>query len=308
MKNENKITIVTAFFPINRDNWAGFGRSNQKYYDWFEFWANIQNDLIIYTDQESKKYVEDIRIKKYGRKNTKIIVIDDYTTIDVEFYESIKKATENDLNKKFHIYENNPESWNTNYNYLMNLKSWFVTDAIKNHNVKGMISWLDFGFNHGGEYYTKHEEFNFLWDYKFSDKMHFFNVNDIDDIPIFHSIKMMSTYIQGCVIVSPDNLWQELWKSVRNNILFLNKTGLMDDDQIFYLYFYKEFPEKCELHKSKWFDIFEQFSSQKFTVIENTSQKESYIKKLKSKVKWKLTLINYVLKWYKIMNNEKFKG
>ena len=116
MKNENKITIVTAFFPINRDNWSEFSRSNQKYYDWFEFWANIQNDLIVYTDQESKKYVEDIRIKKYGRKNTKIIVIDDYTTIDVEFYESIKKATENDLNKKFHIYEKNPESWNANYN------------------------------------------------------------------------------------------------------------------------------------------------------------------------------------------------
>ena len=107
----------------------------------------------------------------------------------------------------------------------MNLKSWFVTDAIKNHNVKGMITWLDFGFNHGGEYYTKHEEFNFLWDYKFSDKMHFFNVNDIDDSPIFHSIKMMSTYIQGDALVGPDYLWQELWKSVRNNILYLPRKG-----------------------------------------------------------------------------------
>ena len=90
---------------------GAYQSKGSKYYDWFEFWANIQNDLIVYTDQESKKYVEDIRIKKYGRKNTKIIVIDDYTTIDVEFYESIKKATENDLNKKFHIYENNPESF-----------------------------------------------------------------------------------------------------------------------------------------------------------------------------------------------------
>lgn len=107
-EKEGKITIATAFFPLKRDIWAGFERSNQKYYDYFDFWARIQNDLIVYTDKESKEKIEKIRIEKYGRENTTIIVIDDYTKIDEELYNSVKRATENEHNIKFHLHEKIP--------------------------------------------------------------------------------------------------------------------------------------------------------------------------------------------------------
>ena len=58
---DNKITIVTAFFPLKRENWKGFERPNNKYLEYFEFWARIKNDMIIYTDEETSKYIEEIR-------------------------------------------------------------------------------------------------------------------------------------------------------------------------------------------------------------------------------------------------------
>ncbi|CBL05387.1 Bacterial protein of unknown function (HtrL_YibB) [Megamonas hypermegale ART12/1] len=51
------ITIVTAYFDINRKNWKGFERSNNDYINYFKFWARIKNNLIVYT---SKEFVEDI--------------------------------------------------------------------------------------------------------------------------------------------------------------------------------------------------------------------------------------------------------
>ena len=89
--NDYKITLVTAFFPINRERWKGFERSNKKYLDYFKFWARIKNDLIIYTDKKSSGYIKKVR-DDFGRKNTKVIVIDDWTKIDEELYQSNKNA------------------------------------------------------------------------------------------------------------------------------------------------------------------------------------------------------------------------
>ena len=61
---DNNITIVTAFFPLKRENWSGFERPNNKYFEYFEFWAKIQNDMIIYTDKESSKYIKEDDNKK----------------------------------------------------------------------------------------------------------------------------------------------------------------------------------------------------------------------------------------------------
>lgn len=39
-----EITIVTAFFDIDRSNWQGeMQRSNDKYVEFFKFWARIKN-------------------------------------------------------------------------------------------------------------------------------------------------------------------------------------------------------------------------------------------------------------------------
>ena len=48
-----QITIVTAFFDINRSNMKEFNRSNQKYIDAFKFWARIKNKIVVFSDKET---------------------------------------------------------------------------------------------------------------------------------------------------------------------------------------------------------------------------------------------------------------
>ena len=45
-----EITIISAFFDINRKDWYGFNRSRTEYLQYFKFWARIKNKLVIFTD------------------------------------------------------------------------------------------------------------------------------------------------------------------------------------------------------------------------------------------------------------------
>ena len=105
-----EITIVTSFFDINRSNMNGFNRSNQKYIDSFKFWARIKNKIVVFSDKETIDKVIEIR-KGFGLLDkTETIVIDDYTKIDEELFNSI----DNVMNKKefldFHLQRNIPEA------------------------------------------------------------------------------------------------------------------------------------------------------------------------------------------------------
>lgn len=304
---EEKITIVTAFFSLKRDNWTGFERTNNNYFDYFDFWARIQNDMVIYTDKESKKNIEEIRIKKYNRKNTKIIIVDDYRNIDIELYNSIKKAANSELNKKFHFNEKAPESWNYDYNYVMLLKQWCVKDAVEKGIIEGMIAWVDFGYNHGGKYYLKKEEFDFEWKWKFSNKIHLFKINELDNLPIFEIVRRMNSYFQGGVIVAPDKLWIKFWGLVKNNMLALNKVGLIDDDQTILLMSYRENKDIFELHESQWFSTIDDCSNKKFTIKEKSVIKEGKRKKIKRKINNTKGIAKYLIKWFNILKNAEIK-
>ena len=47
-----EITLVTAFFDIGRSSFPIYARSNDRFFDYFYFWARIQNDLIVYCAPE----------------------------------------------------------------------------------------------------------------------------------------------------------------------------------------------------------------------------------------------------------------
>lgn len=38
----SELTIVTAYFDIGRNKWKGFERGNNKYINYFKFWARIK--------------------------------------------------------------------------------------------------------------------------------------------------------------------------------------------------------------------------------------------------------------------------
>ncbi len=305
MKNST-ITLVTAFFPIQREIWGGcFARSDDKYFQYFEFWARIQNDLVVYTVPEFKDRILDIR-HKFGRDNTIVITIEDPFLIDQELYESIKKASQNQLARDFRLLPQNPESWNAEYDYLMLLKEWCVQDAVQKELTSKTAAWIDFGFNHGGDYYLKAEEFDFCWQFDFSDKIHLFEIDSDDGLPIFEAVRRMNTYIQGDLIVASAGLWNKLWELIRQKMLALNEIGLIDDDQILLTMIAREHPELCELHQSSWFSQIQDFSDQTFSVRASQPHDDLW-SKFRSRLSHERLIRRYQHKWTKILKQSKTK-
>ena len=253
-----EITIVTAFFSLSRESWKGFERDDEKYFQQFEFWAGIKNKVIIYVGNE-EHYVKAVEIReKYGLKDkTECIIIDNIFEKDIELYNSINKAAKQPDIADYRLKPNNPEAWNGDYNYIMLMKEWCLYDAVKRGLATGMLAWLDFGFNKsvggGGEVYVDKKDFDFLWRYDFKDKIILFPLTVLKDHPpIYQIIRDMTTFIQGCMFVVPDFLCARLWQLVRENMLSMNKLGLMDDDQTILLMSYEEEPDIFQLIPCGW--------------------------------------------------------
>lgn len=305
-----EITIVTSFFDINRQSIKGFNRSNQKYIDAFKFWAHIKNKIVVFSDKDTIEQVRKIR-EEYGLLDkTETIVIDDYLKIDEELFNSINKVMENKDLYDFHLQRNIPEALSSKYNYIMAIKAWCCKEAVKKQLTTEMVAWLDFGFNYGGRFYRKEEEFDFLWEYDFSDKIHLFQINELDNLPPFEIIRRNNSYFQGGEIVAPDYLWEELWNLVRSSMISLNKSGLADDDQVLYLMSYRQKPEIFETHKCEWLGLFKDFSNKKFT-FEVPKQNKIYSFLYKCKHPTEFLIIRrlvYSFRTFIILQKSKFKA
>lgn len=243
-----EITIVTAFFDIGRKNWQGFERDNNKYIEYFKFWARMRNRIVIYTNKDTAQQIVQIRDSFGLADRTKVVVIDDITTLDAEVYHCMEKVLSNDQAIKFRDKPSNPESYNALYNYVVYLKPYFVADAVKSGLASGLIAWMDFGYNHGGSFYINPMDFDYLWQYDFSPKIHIFAVDPLDDTPVFEIVRSMKTYIAGGVIIAPAELWQVLASLFRESLFNLANCGMMDDDQTLLIMGYRKHPEHFEIH------------------------------------------------------------
>lgn len=292
-----EITIVTAFFDIGREKWTGFARDNSKYVEYFKFWARIKNKLIVYTDRETAQQVMQIR-ETFGLKDrTQTVIIEDIiATFDPEAYQRMERALSNELAIKFREKPTHPESYIALYDYVMYLKPFIIVDASKRGLADGMVAWLDFGFNHGGEFYTNPLDFDFLWEYNFASKIHLFSVAELDDMPVFEIVRTMKTYITGAIIVAPLELWKDLQQLFRKAVLSLTGCGFMDDDQTLMVMAYREQPETFEIHPTETF-----FSPIKdFGGIHLTSVRLKQYKKSKKTARrlWKEKQYGQSLQWY----------
>lgn len=276
----SEITLVTAYFDIGRGLWKKQERDNNKYIEYFRFWARIKNRLIIYTTREFREEIWEIR-KSFGLEDrTKIIVIDDFRDFDKEMYNKIKKTMNHELAKTFYFKHDikRPEVWNWEYNYVVMLKFYCMLDVVKNKYAEGMLAWIDFGFNHGGnDGIINTSEFNFEWKYNFTNKIHLFISKSIDDRPIFDIIKSLDVYIRGNIMIAPDFLWEKYFYLIKESMLSLLRCGLCDDDQTIELMAYKENPEIFETHiTSSWIEGLVKFSEQDFQLKKQKKRNTNY--------------------------------
>ena len=128
----DEVTLVTAFFDIGRGDFNIVRcepRSAQKYIDYFDFWARIQNKLVVYTSPEYANRIRDVR-RKYGRENeTVIIEIEDIFSIEKDIYLRMKKIEKDENFMDFRFW-NKEVSNRADYNYIVLMKYWCMQNAV----------------------------------------------------------------------------------------------------------------------------------------------------------------------------------
>lgn len=122
----NDISIVTAFFDIGRGDWSSdnghpeyLKRSTDEYFSYFKNLANLENKIIVFTSEEYKDKILEIR----GDKPTVVFVVN----IKNKFKKYLKKIAEIQKSKFFLDQVEaeqlkNPEYWSPEYVLVNNLK------------------------------------------------------------------------------------------------------------------------------------------------------------------------------------------
>lgn len=245
-------SIVTAFYDINRSKWnTVFSRPNSEYFQYFEYYFNIPNDLIVFLD---KRYEDEYNIilKKYNKNNISCILIDEeWLSNNIWCWKLLEKEEKimkdpNYISIVKHRYHH-PEHSEPLYTMINHAKIDFVNYAINNNLIKNdIIAWSDFGlFRHGIP--PKNEfDINKLNPYRIN-FMHDNEILSIDNDIKYTLIQAQSTFIGGFWIGHKQLLieYQKLYHEI---LLEFQSMNIADDDQHIILRIYFKKPELMELH------------------------------------------------------------
>lgn len=279
---EKSITIVTAYFDIGRGDWSTekghpshLLRDNQTYLSYFKNLAKLDNEMVVFTFEEMKPYINKLR----GNKPTKIIVIDLETKFR-SLLEDIKfLINSNDFKSKIPDKQKlNPEYWSEKYVLVTNLKTYFVNKAIENFNLSNdLVAWVDFG------YCRDHTTLSGInnWYYPFDDlHVHFFTLKKDKFLSVFNNPRFPHTedkvlsailnnrvFIIGGVTVANQNIWREFFNVVKNCQEELFYRNIVDDDQGIYLMCHLKQPNLFKFHylgksangEKNWFGTMQKF-------------------------------------------------
>jgi len=297
----NELTIVTAFFDINRANFSRLPRTVEEYIDYFKFWAKIKNNLIIYTYHEMAIEVKKIREDLGLLDKTIIIEINDIQKIEPEIFKKMESISNNKAFTDIRLISN-AVSNQYKYDYVMVLKYWCLYDAVKNNYAKGMVAWMDFGFNHGDLCFTNSEEFSFVWKTKLNkEKIHLFSLKEIDvNIPIFLHVIKLDDSIMGCPVILDSTKCELLWNLIKTQIESLIRVGFIDDDQLLLLMAYYESSDVFDIHISDWFMPLKENGGEHLTVKKKDKEvrKISFISRAKNKLKRIKKKYDYIKRFY----------
>jgi protein YibB len=258
----NNITIVTAFYDIDRENWNSYSRSNEEYFRCFKLLCELKNKIIVFTQNKFKKQFEDI----ISTIKTDLIVLYDDAIIENDFY--INKINEIQKSPDYLngiLTPDCPEYWNPYYVFVNFLKSKFCIEAIERvPNIDNTVAWIDFGYVKKEEQLPKTK----LWNYHFDDNIHLWNIKNIpQQVDLTNTIKTNTVYIQGCHIVSPKNKWYTLNKLMNEQLEYLLMNNLIDDDQTLLLMSLSINSKEFQIHYEDinyqdlgWFFIFQYYN------------------------------------------------
>ncbi len=291
------MTIVTAFYDINRKDLDSFKRDYKKYMQYFSFWAGLKNELIVYTSAEFKDEILEIR-KKYALYDKTKVVVKELSSFDEYALKAMQKTFTDYDQSKNRKFPQNIECKSALYCYLMYLKPFFVCHAIENNLCSSTeLLWLDFGFNHGSDFFTNSSQFNFLLQSQDSlarDKINFFSVKEKEENSIAYLYFCMETFLMGGILYASKDKWQIFKEDMKKALQHFLSFGIVDDDQLLFLWILRNLPQNYSVNKTKfWFDSLFYFMPYEFATKLDIKKIKVY-KKIKTKLKKDLKQGDYL--------------
>ena len=263
------ISIVTAFFDLDRGNWAHggkaspFQRSLDHYFDYFAHLAKIKNQLIIFTSPDLAQRVLDLR-RTAGRENETVIL-----TIANLFDESKLKSLESEVASKMTEafcastrVPHSPEYNIPRYVVMDALKSIFTVTALKAGVVNAQqLAWMDFGYCRDERAFDASK----TWRFDTAGKFNLFHMQPIDDMPIYDVVLRGKVYFQGGCRIAPVAMWPDFVADIDAAIANLLSVDLVDDEQTLILMAWRKNPEKYRIFpmsRKDWRVAIKQFNEQ----------------------------------------------
>lgn len=303
----SEIKVVTAFFDIGRSDYDICKRTNDQYFEYFKFWARLRNHLVVYCESDDAERIIQIR-REYGlEEKTTVITVDDFYSLESDIFKKMENIEASEEFQDFRYRYGDPSN-KAKYNYVMLMKWWCVANTAKNCSKDEYIAWLDFGYNHGGERYINSEDFDFLWDYDFPQKINLFCLCNPDNMSLIDSLQFQTDCFIGHTAIIAQPLCELYWQYMKDAMKSLLRIGCMDDDQYLQLMVYKEHKEEHSIIICDWFEDFQKCSNHSFAVKEFLDDKNTNTEEItgirKARIKIAQTK-NTVLDSYKLASGKK---
>ena len=261
-KNNLDITLITAFFDINRNNWKVFNRNNDFYINSFKKYLELDYKMIIFIDDKilEKYYFQNTDRQTFIPINLEWLKNNTKSWEQLEKVRNIMLSIEYKNLVKKRIENENPENIYAEYNIINHSKIDFIYYAIVNNliNPNDFICWSDFGY-FGSILSNNPEKFpNATLDIKkFNNKKLNFclrnKINEFDKDPIY-TLVVAPEIFTGSFFGGSQDKMIELYFLYHECLNELYDKNISDDDQHVYLRAYFKKPELFELFLSdnKW--------------------------------------------------------
>ncbi len=263
--DEKEIVIVSAFFNFGRGESTYQRRTCEDYIEYFKFWARIKNTLYIYTSSEFSGHIMEIR-KRFGlEEKTNVIVIDDIWAVRNDYLEQMKAIEQKGLFSCWR-YKQKDMSNIAEYDYIMLMKYYCLAETAKQLGQSTQLCWLDFGWNHGGETYTRPEEFDFEWKFAFPDKINLFSLSNPYNLDGIVALQKMTDSIMGCNLLLNSNYAEKLYRYCCEALESLLSIDIFDDDQMLLRMACNRHREDFSVVESDWFLIMKEYGGEHLSV------------------------------------------
>lgn len=267
------VTIVTAFFDVDRKNWGyhesevstKYRRSVDYYLSCFKHMAALDNDMIIFVAPEMVEDVKHARAVHGRLERTVILTIADFfSRPEVAHVVDVVGAALTERFRDFVWRPTAPEFNKPKYVSLIALKPTFAATAVDLGLVRNrQLAWIDFGYVRSPDGVDAGRE----WRFDFGEKINFFNIFEIDDEPLYDVVRRAEAYFQAGHIVGPAQEWSRLRAMFDQALSALIACDLMDDEQTLMLMIYRQHPGRIRLRRHgidpvyDWRFIFRRFQT-----------------------------------------------